>query len=187
MLWACTVLQILRRRVRVTAQPPDIPGPVDRHTWGHGETVLGIVDRPRQYAIDTHGSMVTQQGAPGVNGTWNSYRVRAFQADAVNAALKKVVGCQLARRVSRTVQPDHRPMPALLQQHEAITTNACRHRLDHTLHGTGRYSRINGIAASLKNLHCCQRRKGMAGRRSAIGGVDDRAAGMLQIAHGNLP
>ena len=151
------------------------------------EAFLGIADGGLQHRVEAHGAVVREQPLPGADGARHGDRMRALEADGVDAPLPEPVHAQPRRRGTRAVDGVGRHPAARRIEREAVAADAGRLRLDHTLDGAGRDRRIHGIGARSQHLDRRRRGQRVRGRRHAAHAVDHGPPRLLKVPHRLLP
>ena len=141
----------------------------------------GANRRPQQF-VERLRAMLGVEPNPGVDGAGHRDAMGRgrFRRDV---PFGEPGGRGRGRRPARAVER-HRQAAALGVKAEAIAADAGHGGFDDALHRHGREGRVHRIAAGFQDLDRGEGRQRMRGRRHAVFGDGERAAGKVEVAQG---
>ena len=188
---ALAVNQVRLSRVRVLRVHPRRSRPAGGNHLRHGEPLLRVVDRRGQRFGERLGAEARAHGVPA--GHDPRYR------DGVDAALRHLrnplrgqqLGRERRRRPSARVQPMDRARLRFVVEDEEVAADAVASGLHQADRGVGTDGGVDGVAATLENLHASSGGQRLTGRhdphRRRDDGSADRGRRRRRAARGCLP
>jgi len=175
----------MARGAGIGAQLADLESPVPGDARGDGKSVLGVVDRGRERAIEGKASMRVEDRRPGVDRARHGHGVDRVARDGGDAPRhERLERGARAGAAGAVVAPDR--LPRHVQHAEAIAADAGHLRLDHAQHRDRGHRRVGCVTARAQRLDGGKARQRVRGRGHALAGDDRRAARQLKVAaHGD--